>query len=85
MIFKRKIYNESLRQRQGRNVPCLLRHCLQHKGNMLGNSETDQKRGKYTQLWSVFAYITIFITRQSNILEKSSKISRLKNIRISSR
>ena len=37
--------------------------------------------GKYAPFWPVFAYIPILIARESNILEYSPKISRLKNIR----
>ena len=36
-----------LRKRHGHNGLCLLRHCLQHKENVLNNSKTGQKRGKY--------------------------------------
>lgn len=61
----------------------LLRDCLQYQENVLENSKTDQKRGKYAPFRPVYACITIFIARESNILEKSPKICRLKNIRSS--
>ncbi|WP_286333029.1 hypothetical protein, partial [Duncaniella freteri] len=47
--------------------------------------ETDQKRGKYAPFWPVFTYIPDFRLRESDILDKSSKISRLKNIQSSAR
>lgn len=50
-----------LRQRQGHNGLCLLRHCLQHQENVLENSKTDKKRGKYAPFWPVYTYIPIFI------------------------
>ncbi len=34
---------------------------LQHQENVLEDSETDQKRGKYTPFWPAYAYIPIFI------------------------
>ncbi|WP_289863530.1 hypothetical protein, partial [uncultured Duncaniella sp.] len=56
-----------------------------HQENVFKNSETDQKRGKYAPFWPVFTYIPDFRLRESDILDKSSKISRLKNIQSSAR
>lgn len=39
----------------------LLRDCLQYQENVLENSKTDQKRGKYAPFWSVYDYISNFI------------------------
>ena len=50
-----------LRERQGLNGLCLLRHSLQHQENVLEDSETDQKRGKYAPFWPVYTYIPISI------------------------
>ena len=50
-----------LRQRQGHDGLCLLRHSLQYQENVLEDSETDRKRGKYTPFRPVFTYIPFFI------------------------
>lgn len=50
----------TLRQRQGHNGLCLLRHSLQHKENVLKDSKTDSKWGKRKPKWPVFASLRNF-------------------------
>lgn len=67
----------TLRNGQGQNGLCLLRHCLQSKENVLKNGKTDQKWRKYAQIRSIFAYFSDYTPRESKILGKSPKIGRL--------
>ena len=67
----------TLRNGQGQNGLCLLRHCLQSKENVLKNDKTDRKWRKYALIRSFFDYFSDYTPRESKILGKSPKIGRL--------
>jgi hypothetical protein len=49
-----------LRERQGLYGLCLLRHSLQHQENVFKDSQTDQKRGKYSLFWPVLVCLCLY-------------------------